>query len=53
MEPPHTGYWRQYATDWVADKTWWSLSIDATERDALTQQFVDCPDEPITVILAG
>ncbi|WP_019070530.1 hypothetical protein [Streptomyces hokutonensis] len=43
-------------TDWIADKTRWGLSIDAAERDALTQQLTqqlaDCPDLPITVTLA-
>ncbi|WP_199827234.1 hypothetical protein [Streptomyces xylophagus] len=46
------GYHCQYDTDWVADKTRWGLNIDATERDALAQQFADCPDRPITVTLA-
>ncbi|MFF5010890.1 HNH endonuclease family protein [Streptomyces phaeochromogenes] len=50
--PPHAGYQCQYDTDWVADKTRWGLSIDATERDALVQQLADCPDQPITVALA-
>ncbi|WP_405849480.1 HNH endonuclease family protein [Streptomyces sp. NBC_01518] len=50
--PPYTAYWCQYDTDWIADKTRWNLSIDATEHDALTLQLADCPDEPITVTLA-
>ncbi|MGQ4483449.1 HNH endonuclease family protein [Streptomyces sp. SAS_276] len=50
--PPYAGYRCQYDTDWIADKTRWGLSIDATERDALTQQLADCPDQPITVTLA-
>ncbi|MFE9606825.1 hypothetical protein [Streptomyces hokutonensis] len=49
MEPPHTGYWRQYDTAWVADKTRWILSVDATERDTLTQQLAYCPNKLITV----
>jgi len=49
---PYAGYRCQYDTDWIADKSWWGLSIDATERDALTQQLADCPDRPITVALA-
>ena len=50
--PPYAGYHCQYNTDWIADKTRWGLSIDTTERDALTQQLADCPDRPITVTLA-
>ena len=50
--PPYAGYRCQYDTDWIADKTRWGLSIDAAERDALTQQLASCPDEPITVTLA-
>ncbi|WP_405976535.1 HNH endonuclease family protein [Streptomyces sp. NBC_00988] len=50
--PPYVGYRCQYDTDWIADKTRWSLSIDATERDALTQQLTGCPDRPINVTLA-
>ena len=50
--PPYAGYRCQYDTDWVADKTRWGLSVDATERDALTQQLAECPDLPVTVTLA-
>ncbi|MFJ6901897.1 HNH endonuclease family protein [Streptomyces hokutonensis] len=50
--PPYAGYRCQYGTDWIVDKTRWGLSVDATERDALTQQLADCPDQPITVTLA-
>ncbi|MFJ8143311.1 HNH endonuclease family protein [Streptomyces sp. NPDC096013] len=50
--PPYGGYRCQYDTDWIADKTRWGLSIDPVERDALTQQLADCPDQPITVTLA-
>ncbi|MEV8547639.1 HNH endonuclease family protein [Streptomyces sp. NPDC051572] len=47
--PPYTGYRCQYDTHWIADKLRWGLSVDATERDALTQQLAGCPDRPITV----
>ncbi|MFD4878926.1 hypothetical protein ACFWOB_36945 [Streptomyces sp. NPDC058420] len=50
--PPYAGYRCQYDTDWIADKTRWGLSVDAAERDALTQQLADCPDRPITVTAA-
>ncbi|MFJ9381675.1 hypothetical protein [Streptomyces sp. NPDC101455] len=49
--PPYAGCRCRYNTDWIADKSRWRLSIDATERDALTQQLADCPDQPITVAL--
>ncbi|MET9118831.1 HNH endonuclease family protein [Streptomyces longwoodensis] len=50
--PPATGYRCQYATDWVADKTRWALSIDTAEADALTDLLDACPDVPITVTTA-
>ncbi|MFF5303481.1 HNH endonuclease family protein [Streptomyces sp. NPDC013161] len=50
--PPYAGHQCQYDTNWAADKTRWGLSIDATERDALTQQLTDCPAQPISVVLA-
>jgi hypothetical protein len=50
--PPYAGYRCQYDTHWIADKTRWGLSIDTIERDALTRQLANCPDEPITVTLA-
>lgn len=48
----YAGYRCQHDTDWIADKTRWGLSIDATERNALDRQLADCPDQPITVTLA-
>ena len=50
--PPFAGYQCRYVTDWITDKTRWGLSIDTVERDALTRQLADCPDQPITVTLA-
>ncbi|MFB7501414.1 HNH endonuclease family protein [Streptomyces sp. NPDC056161] len=50
--PPAKDYHCQYVTDWVADKTRWGLSIDATEKTALTAVLNSCPDIPITVTLA-
>jgi hypothetical protein len=49
-QPPAQGYRCQYATDWVADKTRWGLTIDPTEHAA--QALSNCPDQPITVTLA-
>ncbi|MFF0465487.1 hypothetical protein [Streptomyces mexicanus] len=50
--PPAAGYRCPYVTDWVADKTRWGLSIDADEQAALAQTLIQCPDSPVTVILA-
>ncbi|MFF7888166.1 HNH endonuclease family protein [Streptomyces sp. NPDC007916] len=50
--PPYAGYWCQYVTDWVADKTRYRLTIDPAEHTALAQQLAECPDQPITVTLA-
>ncbi|MGV9420014.1 HNH endonuclease family protein [Streptomyces sp. NPDC003674] len=47
--PPAQGYRCQYVTDWIADKTRWGLSIDATEEAALTGELSRCPNAPITV----
>jgi hypothetical protein len=35
--PPAQGYRCQYATDWIADKTRWGLTIDRTEHAALSE----------------
>ncbi|MFE7935548.1 HNH endonuclease, partial [Streptomyces sp. NPDC057456] len=50
--PPAVAYRCQYVTDWVADKTRWGLSIDATEQAALAKTLSHCSDVPITVTLA-
>ncbi|MFF9178974.1 HNH endonuclease family protein [Streptomyces sp. NPDC014793] len=50
--PPAAGYRCQYATDWIADKTRWNLSIDATKEAALTGELSRCPNVPITVTTA-
>ncbi|PWJ07987.1 HNH endonuclease [Streptomyces sp. NWU49] len=46
--PPSAGYWCQFVTDWVADKTRYRLTIDPTEQTALAQRLAECPDQPIT-----
>lgn len=51
-QPPAGGYRCQYATDWVADKTRWQLSIDPTEEAALSETLSRCPDVPVEVTLA-
>ncbi|WP_432091471.1 HNH endonuclease family protein [Streptomyces sp. NRRL F-5630] len=50
--PPAPGYRCQYASDWVADKTRWGLSIDTAERTALTDILHACPNRSITVTTA-
>nr|WP_237308072.1 HNH endonuclease family protein [Streptomyces sp. SAT1] len=50
--PPAVGYRCTYVTDWIADKTRWSLDVDTAEQAALAQVLEDCPDTPITVTLA-
>ncbi|MEU9273028.1 hypothetical protein AB0E04_47800 [Streptomyces sp. NPDC048251] len=50
--PPYASYWCQYVTDWIADKTRYSLTIDPAEQAALAQRLAACPDQPITVTLA-
>ncbi|WP_310722857.1 hypothetical protein [Streptomyces sp. N2A] len=36
-----------YLADWVGTKLRWGLTVDRTERDALRQVVVECPDVPI------
>ncbi|MCZ0210677.1 HNH endonuclease family protein [Streptomyces sp. UMAF16] len=50
--PPAAGYRCQYATDWVADKTRWGLSIDSGEEAALSEVLSHCLNAPVTVTLA-
>ncbi len=40
--PPHDDYHCQYAADWIAVKTRWSLAIDPAEQDALNAELEDC-----------
>ncbi|MFE3932019.1 HNH endonuclease family protein [Streptomyces sp. YIM B13508] len=50
--PPASGYRCQYATDCVADKMRWGLSVDTDEAEALADLLGDCPDVPVAVTLA-
>lgn len=50
--PPFAGYRCQYATDWVADKTRYQLSIDPGEEAALSESLSRCPNESIQVTFA-
>ncbi|MFF9378190.1 HNH endonuclease family protein [Streptomyces griseoluteus] len=50
--PSAVGYRCTYATDWVADKTRWGLTVDAGEQVALGELLEDCPNIPVTVTLA-
>ncbi|MFF4787900.1 HNH endonuclease family protein [Streptomyces griseorubiginosus] len=51
-QPPAAGYRCTYATDWVAIKTRWQLSIDPAEQAALTSILDSCPNSPVDVTLA-
>ncbi|MEV6810495.1 DUF1524 domain-containing protein, partial [Streptomyces sp. NPDC051129] len=50
--PPAAGYRCQYVTDWIADKTRWTLSVDPSEEAALAENLSRCPNTPVTVTLA-
>ncbi|WP_424858543.1 HNH endonuclease family protein [Streptomyces sp. SAI-170] len=51
-QPPSAGYRCTYATDWVAIKTRWSLTIDKAEQATLSDLLADCPNAPVEVTLA-
>ncbi|GDY64998.1 MULTISPECIES: hypothetical protein [Streptomyces] len=46
-QPPAQGYRCRYATDWVADKTKWGLSVDPTQEAALAEALSRCRDVPV------
>ncbi|XKK60646.1 HNH endonuclease family protein [Streptomyces sp. ARC32] len=50
--PPYQPYHCQYLTDWIATKLRWQLTVDAAERDTLTEDTAPCPNQPIQVTLA-
>ncbi len=41
-KPPNTGFWCQYATDWVIVKSAWGLSADGAEESALRDMLATC-----------
>ncbi|HIW63010.1 MAG TPA: proprotein convertase P-domain-containing protein [Candidatus Stackebrandtia excrementipullorum] len=47
--PPNPDATCRYVTEWVAVKTRWGLTVDDTEKAALTDLAGDCPNEDITV----
>jgi len=47
--PPLTSFRCTYATDWVAIKVRWRLSVDALERAALKRILAGCPARTVTV----
>ncbi|MFF3505374.1 HNH endonuclease family protein [Streptomyces sp. NPDC003247] len=51
-QPPAAGYRCTYATDWIAVKTRWGLTVDSTERTALATVLDGCPNTPVEVTLA-
>lgn len=51
-QPPAAGYRCTYATDWIAIKTRWGLTVDPAEQTALTEVLAGCPNSPIEVTRA-
>lgn len=51
-QPPAEGYRWTYATDWIAIKTRWGLTVDPAEQTALTSVLDGCPDTVIEVTRA-
>jgi hypothetical protein len=49
--PPATGFRCTYATEWLAVKVRWRLSVDATERSTLQALLAGCPAPPVTVAI--
>lgn len=43
--PPNTGYWCTYLFDWIDVKYRWSLSVDSTEKQAITRELSACPED--------
>lgn len=41
----------RYVTEWVSVKFRWTLSIDATEKAALTRQASSCPQNKTTIVM--
>ncbi|MER8073389.1 HNH endonuclease family protein [Streptomyces sp. NPDC094034] len=50
--PPFAGYRCQYVADWIATKIRWQLSIDTTEKNALTETANGCANAPVGITLA-
>lgn len=48
-QPPAQGYRCTYATDWIAIKTRWALTVDPAEQATLTDVLDSCPDTVIEV----
>ncbi|MDG5808584.1 HNH endonuclease family protein [Streptomyces ossamyceticus] len=51
-QPPAEDYRCTYATDWIAIKTRWDLTVDPAEQAALTSVLDGCPDTVIEVTRA-
>ncbi|MFE1840620.1 HNH endonuclease family protein [Streptomyces sviceus] len=50
--PPYAAYRCRYLADWMAVKLRWQLAVDDRERQVLTENLADCPNEPVRVTLA-
>ena len=51
--PPAQASHCRYIAEWVAVKTRWGLTVDETERTALTSIAETCPEAIIDIALAG
>ncbi len=50
-KPSDTGYWCQYATDWIKVKNAWQLTVTDTEATALAEMLETCtPQKTLTAI---
>jgi hypothetical protein len=50
--PPDNSAHCRYIGEWVVVKIRWQLTVDTTERRALTTAAASCPNDTVTVILA-
>ncbi|WP_425582178.1 HNH endonuclease family protein [Streptosporangium carneum] len=46
--PPYQPARCRYVTEWVAVKLRWALTVDAAERDTLTELAGACPNVPLS-----
>ena len=50
---PPAGYVCRYVTEWVSVKHRWGLSVDSTERSALTRHAAGCGQRVSVEVWAG
>jgi hypothetical protein len=51
--PPYSGFRCQYAAEWVAVKSRWSLTVDPAEHAALTATLSSCAPHPVAAVAAA